>query len=93
MTPQAFNKALDAAKPGEIICYHAGAYLDPKAAGTAALRAYFEGRVELVQKKLMGDQYSYLAIVRRDETRPRVPLALENLARRLLRISEEETVA
>ena len=85
MTPAQFNSELKAAKPGTLIQYAAGETLHGSPAARAALAAYFDGEVELVQRRLTPapGAFAYFAVKRHTVQKPVVPLELETLARTL----------
>ena len=93
MSPLTFGRTLEAADPGDVITYHSGRSLEGCKAATTALAAYYQGRVELVQQRLLNGNFAYQAIVRRDVRRPPVHRPVENLVRKLLRIPEGKAVA
>jgi hypothetical protein len=95
MTPADFDARLKAARAGEQFCYASGSTLKGDPAAKAALRAYFRGEVELVQRRLTGSfndgragTFGYIAVKRRDVRRPYVPQTIAELVKNLLR---EET--
>ena len=73
MTPDQFDAALDAAKPGEVVTYCTGDSLRGCAAAKRALRAYYAGEVELCQKRVGEGVFEYRAVKRRVIAEPPVP--------------------
>jgi hypothetical protein len=97
MTAKQFEAALDKANPGEAIPYHRGVNLEECKAASAALRAYYEGRCELVQKRLTGPfeapltgNFQYLAIKRRYTEPPDIHPDLSGRVARLVADDERE---
>src|SRR5690242_4267261 len=82
MSPAEFDARLRAAKPGEAVCYHHGHCLKGvRDTGKHALRAYYQGKAHLVQKR-NADGFDYLAIKRRGEP-PAVDWRLSEFVERL----------
>lgn len=83
--PESLADKLKVAEPGEPVVYHVGRTLGGCRDAKAALAAYYRGEVELVQKRVRGALFCYLAIRRREVTPPEIPLALDSFVSKLLK--------
>jgi hypothetical protein len=79
-----FAERLRAAKPGDVIAYHAGSSLRGCKDAKAALAAQYRGEADLYQRKIPGSIFVYLAVKRREVELPPVPHRLREMVDRLL---------
>jgi hypothetical protein len=79
MEPTDFEQTLYKARPGTVITYHVGESLHGCKNRRQALRAYYDGLVDLCQRRVGGGKFAYLAVRRRRVRAPDYPLRYEAL--------------
>ena len=96
-----FYLDIEDAPAGAVLCYaESVSSLKHNRAAKIALRAYYEGKVELLQQRQTGPhsdgtpgKFSYFAIKRKDVRPPRVPIYLREMVDRILGIKRAEDEA
>ena len=74
-----FEQRLDEASPGTVIVYHRGDSLHGCKARRVALRAFYDGRADLLQRRAGDGEFEYLAMKKRRVEPPEYPTKYEEM--------------